>query len=151
MEEDLHNAELFMDEQNKRKIYLKPGSVQTFGRSDTNSYQVDLETRIDSPIGRIKPGRSVSRNHATLKFEYDGVYLWDNHSSCGTYIKKPTKNGYSEQEIVTGKTKVNRGDIIILGFYYQIKYLTKKEREELESEEISQRKRDTWKGPVALQ
>ena len=56
---------------------------------------------------------NVSRNHATLSRDADGkVFITDNNSSNGTYIKR---NGSDKWETVTGRTEVQPGDKVMLG------------------------------------
>lgn len=141
--------ERFYDSQAKKKIDLEKFSTITIGRAPSCAYQVDLETELELENGvKINPGKLVSKEHATLRFDEYGVSVWDNESRYGTFLKRWAKGNYSEPEQIFTRTQLFRGDIIILGPAYEIKYLTKEERETSDNIEKNLRTGDTWVGEV---
>jgi pSer/pThr/pTyr-binding forkhead associated (FHA) protein len=76
---------------------IKPGEMKTIGRGK------DCGIRLTDP--------TVSRHHAKIDYENDGtLFMWDLGSENGTFYKR-----FDEEERITTKTQLFRGDIIRFG------------------------------------
>jgi pSer/pThr/pTyr-binding forkhead associated (FHA) protein len=139
--------ERFYDPQKRQHFNLEITQIEIIGRGNSCTYKVDLETEVTlEKDEKIIPGSLVSRNHLTISHEHDGVFIWDNGSSRGTFLKRYIQDKYTEKEQVFTRTRINRGDIIILGPLYEIKYLTKKQRQIEDEREKTLRTGETWVG-----